>query len=237
MIYQLAPVMHKARRVNWRLSSLLNEGPRSLSGVTSRARIDGGAGLWTVGFVDVPLRSRDDFAQWSATEALLDGGVEPVIVPVCEPRLVPWPLHQGRMVTAIDQVPHSDGSFFSDATGYSTEVIVARFAAAALAGATTVQIEVLRSGAFRGGERFSVYHPVFGWRLYVIRTIDSMDGAVLTVTIRAPLWEGVAAGGDVIFDRPRCTMVLAAADGLERDTDLRRFGTGSASFIEFGGAP
>lgn len=237
MTYELAPVMHKARRVNWRLSSLLNEGPRSLSGVTSRARIDGGAGLWMAEFVDVPLRGRDDFAQWSAMEALLDGGAEPVIVRVCDPRLVPWPLYQGRAVTALDQVPHSDGSFFSDGAGYSTEVIVARFAAAALAGATTVQIEVLRSGAFRGGERFSIWHPAFGWRLYVIRTIEGVAGAVMTVTIRAPLWEDVVAGADVIFDHPRCTMVLVAADGFERDTDLRRFGMGAATFIEFGGAP
>ena len=237
MTHELAPVMHKARRVNWRLSSLLNEGPRSLSGVTSRARIDGGAGLWAAEFVDVPLRGRDDFAQWAAMEALLDGGAEPVIVPVCDPRLVPWPLYQGRPVTALDQVPHSDGAFFSDDAGYSTEVIVARFAAAAPAGATTVQIEVLRSGVFRGGERFSVLHPAFGWRLYVIRTIEATAGAVMTVTIRAPLWEAVAAAEAAIFDRPRCTMVLAAADGFERDTDLRRFGTGSAAFIEFGGVP
>lgn len=237
MTVEIAPVLHKARTVNWRPKPIVVAGPRSIAGVTARARIDGGAALWSAEFVDVPLRSRNDFAQWSAIEALLDGGVQPVVVRACDPKLVPWPLYQGQPVTSLDVVPHSDGAFFSDETGYAGSIIVARLFAAAAAGATTVQIRVVRAGEFRGGERFAINHPTFGWRMYVIRTITNVAADVLTVTIRAPLWEAAAAGTELEFDAPRCTMVLDGPDAISRDTELRRFGTGAASFIEYAGVP
>lgn len=203
----------------------------SLLGIPDVARIDGG-GFWVAELSAVVLSQADHIRAWRALEALLDGGVTEVVVPSCESRTAPWPVVDGVKITSYGSIPHSDGTLFSDGSGYYQPVIDCEVVSAANLRATSLVLSFNYGGPLRGGEAFSLEHPTKGHRRYHVGSVVINDSGQSVVTIRPPLREAVAADTPVNFDRPKCTMRLAASDAMDLTLEMRRFARPSVAFKE-----
>lgn len=203
-------------------------------------RTDGG-GLWTCSMNSVSLsgikdsafigrqRQREAGLLWRAVRQVCNGGVNPIIVPRNDALFVPWPPGVARDagVTA-----HSDGSFFSDSTGYYQSVIVISCNGGASLRATTMNVNLTYTGDLQGGESFSIEHPTLGWRLYEISTIFAVSAGVATISFNPPLREAIADGTVMEFDRPRCLMRLKTPSSMDLTVEPWTFNSASVEFIE-----
>lgn len=218
----------RERSGSWQpLSSTISPG-QTLYGAAARIRTDGG-GLWRCEYGSISLRNPDHVRAWRALEALCDGGMSPIIVPMCDKRHFPAPVVDGKPVYSIDQIPHSDDTFFGDGSGYAQSVVDASVVQDAPLRAVSLTAAFLTGGPLRGGEFFSIDHPTQGWRLYQVATVDD-QGAI---TFRPPLREAVTEGTHLEFDRPRCVMMLADPNVMKLTLSMRRFADPDISFIEY----
>jgi hypothetical protein len=137
-------------------------------------------------------------------------------------------------------VPHSDGTFFSDGSGYLGGPIEARLIEDAAHAATTLKIRVLGAEPFIGAEPFTIVHPNAAERLYAVNAVvdaaevsndaDEVVGFDYEVEIEPPLRERAAAADEVDFNTPRCAMRLQDSNGMPLPEDVVSFGT--VAFIE-----
>lgn len=210
--------------------------PRSRGGGVSLSGVEqvvsSGAGIWKATIGNVAIRTSDQIRLWRSLQALLQGRVNPVLVSPCDAARTPWPLDgTGRPIMARDDIPHDDGTLFSDGAGYGQNVIVAYSIADAARGATALTFNIDVGSALAGGEHFSI-----GERLYRIVTVDGgetgLGGFSYTVGIWPPLRDAAPAGSALEFDRPRCRMRLAIDDAMDVDLDLNRFASPSVTFLE-----
>lgn len=220
-------------------------GTATTPGVTAQSvaplvRSDGG-GLWSCSMTNVSLsgrvgsnlkdkqRIRVATLLWRAVRQIADGGVNAIVVPRNDALFRPWP--DGVSQTIGLDVPHSDGTDFSDCEGYYQSVIDITANAAALR-ATSLDVTINYAGELMGGESFSINHPTMGWRLYEIATVDQVSDTEATITFNPPLREAVTSGTVLEFDRPRCIMRLAATNSMDLSVVPWTFNTASVSFIE-----
>lgn len=232
LIPEWPEILHREEEPDWRPAGRIVLPPESASGEQVPATIDD-PWAWAATLSGIMVRTDDQRRALSALEARLNRGTAPVVVRRCAPRLVPWPVIGGVTVRRLESLPlpHSDGAYYSDGTGHVQSVVAARLEEAAAKGATTLRIRLLRSGPIRGGEVFSLLHPVAHWRLYAIHHVER-SGDVATVQIPGGLWEATPAGQQVVFDGCRCTMRLSGPDAIGFRERLRREGVLSVSFTE-----
>lgn len=204
---------------------------RSSSGIIAMSRHDGG-GLWQVQFTTRRRIHPDHGRLLHALKAMLADGARPVSVPFALDYTQPWPTVDGELLTSYGSIPHSDGSLFSDGSGYFQPVIDVTLAASADLRATELELELAMCGELRGGELFSIDHTDLGDRWYVIKTIEEQDGESAAVTIEPPLREAAATGTSCNFDMPRCIMQVEGSEGFQVSTDLARVTLATASFVE-----
>lgn len=140
----------------------------------------------------------------------------------------PWPAG----AAPYGSIPHSDGTFFSDGTGYYQPVIDVETYGYAELRDTTIYLQLNYCGDLMGGESFSINHPTMGWRLYEIGTVNYVDDTHVAVTFNPPLREDVPAGTQVEFDRPRCVMQLKAPGSMDLTVVPWTFNSANAEFIE-----
>lgn len=180
------------------------------------------AGIWKATFGNIVVRRRESVITYRALAALLDGRLEPILVPLCRGY---QPIYPGASELGLyDPVPHSDGSLFSDGTGYVGGSIKVTLASSAAVRATSIGVLVAYGGDIQPGQHFSI-----GERLYRIRTFDPASGAM---TIWPPLREAATIGTELNFDDPVCRMRLASDDALDLQLALRRFGNPTVNFVE-----
>ena len=123
---------------------------------------------------------------------------------------------QGVPEPFITGIPHSDGSYFSDGSGYSQATVFGTVASSAALNAGQIQINIYGNQRdLRWSDWFSIYHVTKGWRAYrfwecsdpidVTETIDDVEytGQQYTIAITPPLREATAAGTLIEFARPR----------------------------------
>lgn len=195
-------------------------GPASVSGKTQVVSSD--AGLWKFTFGNVVVNGRDRVLAWRAIQALLEGRLGTILVPLCRGY---QPVPAGAVEAGLwGDVPHSDDADFSDDTGYVGTVISVVAAEDVASRAVSMTADVTYSGDLQSGQHFSI-----GERLYRIRTFDADTG---TMTFRPPLREAVAAGTELNFDGPVCRMRLASDDAMDLELALRRFGNPTVNFLE-----
>lgn len=232
LIPEWPELLHREEDVDWPPAGRIVLPPERLSGEQVPGSTDD-PWAWSATLSGIMVRTDDQRRALSALEARLNRGTAPIVVRRCAPRLVPWPVIGGVVVRRLEDLPlpHSDGAFYSDATGHVQGVVAARLEEAAAKGETTLRIRLLRSGPLRGGEVFSLLHPTAHWRLYVIHHVET-SGSIATVRIPGGLWEASAAGQQVVFDGCRCTMRLAGTEAMKFSERLRRTGTLSVSFTE-----
>lgn len=198
-------------------------GGESLSGDEDLIATDGGGRVF-VEIGDPYLDDPEAALAWRALDAYLDGGARAIIVPFCDGRHQPY--------AADITVPHSDDTTFSDETEYLQSGATGRIAQDAALRATTLHLDNLDLPRdLLGGEWLSIDHPTMRWRAYRIAEILEYDAenGTATVSIRPPLRDAVAAGENVDFANPRCTMRVDG--GLPSPTSLG-YASGSARFVE-----
>jgi hypothetical protein len=231
----------RERRNAWNLAGVAAAGGTTAASVSTLVRSDGG-GFWTCTMSDVSLSGRSGVSDrgkqrqkistllWRAVRQICDGGVNSVVVPRNDALFTPWP--EGIARDAGSDIPHSDGSLFSDGSGYYQPTIDIVTADAAILRATSMDIEISLAGDLLGGEAFSIEHPTAGWRLYEIATVLATSESTANITFKPPLREAVDAGTQIEFDRPRCAMRLLQPSSMNLTVQPWTFNSASVDFVE-----
>ena len=222
---------------SWNLVGVAATPGQTSQSVAAIVRSDGG-GFWSCSMSDVSLsgggalRGRDrqkiSTLLWRAIRQICDGGVNAIVVPRNDALFVPWPDGVAR---SAGSVPHSDGSFFSDGSGYYQPIISITSGPAALRD-KSLGITLNYSGDLMGGEAFSILHPIMGWRLYEISTVETVTETTAIIGFNPPLREAVTDGTQLEFDRPRCTMRLAKPSSMDLSVQPWTFNSASVDFVE-----
>lgn len=189
-------------------------------------------GRW-IGAMTVPIADRrhgrpehqDAVLAWRWMKS--GGRAATILVPAGDGR---GPAHRLKLVPCRSRgVPHSDGSYFSDGSGYGQSYTGATLAEPAAMNATQIRINLPAGLEFLPGMRFSM----LGGRLHEISDIVAWDGGTLW-TVRIGPWTTAAwpAGTDLEFDRPVCRMRLASDDTGALSLSLNRFATPTIEFVE-----
>ncbi len=164
-----------------------------------------------------------------AYRSMKAGGRASVIVVPCQDGR--GPAHQAGLVPCADGggLPHSDGSFFSDQTGYRQGYTGAVLSAPATMNATQIVVMLGVGLVPLPGMRFSPPDD----RLHEIVDVLDWDGAV-TWTLRVGPWlrASYAAGTELDFDNPRCRMRMASDETGQLNLSMNRLGSPSIDFVE-----
>jgi hypothetical protein len=202
--------------------------PRTLAGASSiagaRQVVSSSAGIWTATFANILVRDRDQVNAFRAIAAILEGRLNPVLVPFCR-------AYQPAIATAdmalLDPVPHSDGAYFSDGTGYVGSASDITLTDGIAAGATSAAITINNAATLEPGQVFSI-----GERAYRIRSAIYASATVATVAFSPPAREAAAAGVQIEIDNPVIRMRLASDGEMDLMLDGRRRATPTVNFIE-----
>lgn len=222
---------------SWNLAGVAAAPGQTAKSVATIIRSDGG-GFWTCSMTDVQLsgaagreRQRQRLATllWRAVRTICDGGVRAMVVWRNDALFRPWPAGVAQIV---HDIPFSDGSHFSDGSGWGQAVIDIRSNGAAALRATVMNVEAFAAGQLVGGESFSIEHDVLGWRHYEIGTVSYTAPTLATITFLPPLREAIADNTPLEFDRPRCLMRLADTGAMDLTVVPWTFNQASASFVE-----
>lgn len=188
----------------------------ALNGEEDVIATDGG-GRWALVLEEPYLDEPEVALAWRALAGYLGGG-QPIICRICDVRHQP--------TNGFAELPHSDGSPFSDETEHLSGDAEVVAAADAPLRATALTLDIITlPRSLLGGERFSIAHPTELDRLYQITEISDDGQAVRFVP---PLREAVTAGTVLNFEDPRCVM--------RRDGDMRsgtRLGYAESSGVRF----
>lgn len=192
-------------------------GGQALSGDEDTIQTDGGGRVFCE-FAEAYLDDPEVALDWRGFSAASDGGQTPMIVPLGDIR------HQ--LVGNI-YAPQGDGDSEDDYPPTNENVTVA--ADAPLRG-TLLNLTVRYLPApVRKGMWLSIDHPLMRWRSYRISEVVSRSGQAVSVRIRAPLREAVAADTPVEWANPRCVMRV---EGEMRSPTNFGFAEGSVRFVE-----
>lgn len=210
----------------WNLTANPINPGRTASGSLPVMRIDGG-GLWVANFHDLFFRTLDEVRTFKAIRLAANNGVMPIVVPRRDP-FSPFP----TSVHSYDPIPHSDGSFFSDGTGYSQSVISVESVGNAALRATELVLNLINCAALSAGMTFSIRHPTENWRLYEITSTSIGSPPFTTISFFPPLREAVSEGTEIEFDNPRCLMRLANQAAMNFRMSAFPYSPQSAAFVE-----
>lgn len=194
------------------------KGGRSQSGPGRVIDVSGG-GFVTVKYANISINHQRiaSARYFQKLTARLSQGRMSILVPLLTDPTAPFV--PGEKYDQGFSMPFSDGSLFSDGSGFGQSQIVATLYAASALNAGTIQIAMQRGGELFGGEWFEIAHPTKSSRAYTISEIDDAVkvGAttVYTVAIRPTLREVVDAGTFLRFERPRCIMQVEGEMSME----------------------
>lgn len=189
-------------------------GPVSASGAADV--ISGDSSFWVATFTSVVVTTKERVLTFRGIASKLQGRLYPIIVPWCK---LYQPLVEGYDGAPI---PHSDGSYFSDGTGYVNSGTDVRTISDLPEHAVSATVDIVYADDIQPGQVFS-----FGNRLY---QLTDVDGA--TLKWQPPLRESVIAGTELNFTFPRCQMRLASDDEMMLDLDMGRRGFPTVNFVE-----
>lgn len=209
-----------AAEVRWHLQNRVIGGGMPVVGPARMTGTDGG-GLWVCEMTGIWLRKREQIMAARALDAIMDGGLQSIVVGSCEARFARW-------AVSSESVPHSDGSPFSDDAFYAGASPTGLVSADAALRTTTLILDMPDGVSLIGGEAISIVHPIKGPRRYTIARV----GDAGAVTVRPPLREAVTAGTAVDFSTGACVMRLANADDFFSAIRMGRFADLSPVFVE-----
>lgn len=195
-------------------------GGRNGQGESQTIEMSGG-GLLTSTYTDCKLTEPEQYEYVNSLGARLNGGFRYINVPI----ITDWYGPFAGKKPIIGGIPHSDGSLFSDTSGYSQASVYGEITAAASLNAGIIKMRVYGlSRPLRWSDWFSIYHETKGWRAYRYwEVLDATAEAnpVYTLALSPPLREAVTVGTRVEFARPR--FVAKFKDGFTLPSIVEAF--------------
>lgn len=210
--------------------------PRTLAGaasVSGRTQISAtGAGIWAAEYASVFIYDRNTVLCWRAVKGYLEGRLNVIDVPLYDYEMLYAPIATDLDWQALlAAVPHSDGAYFSDGSGYAIgEITDITASASAALRATSMTVTVTYGPTLQPGMVFELTHATKGPRWYEVTGYDSTTGIL---TFMPPLREAIASGDRLKFTNPKCRMRLAQDDTMM--LELRGgtpYGRPSVKFVE-----
>ncbi|RVG73041.1 hypothetical protein CN223_26790 [Sinorhizobium meliloti] len=166
-----------------------------------------GGGIVTATYEDCKIKNPEHYEYVNWLGARLNGGFRFINVPIITDWFGPFPKVGGIPSPTVKDIPHSDGSYFSDGAGYSQATVYGEITEAAVLNAGIIKMRVYGlNRPLRWSDWFSIYHTTKGWRAYrywQVISKTSEENPVYTLAIAPPLREAVAVGTRVEFARPR----------------------------------
>lgn len=174
-----------------------------------------GGGIVTASLQDCKIVSKEQMRYINKLGARLNGGFRYMVVPIPTDWFGPFPTGGNIPMPFIKPIPHSDGSLFSDGSGYSQASVWGEVIADAALNAGQVSIRIYGATRDIDGDWFAIRHDTKGWRAYRdwdatkvgtgIETIggDAIEFADFQLSIQPPLRQAITAGTRVEYARPR----------------------------------
>lgn len=191
-------------------------GTPSLSGLSQH--VVSSAGVWAITYTGVGLTGPARIKTWRAIQALAEGRVNRIVVPIRERSYL--------KPATRSHAPHEDDAPHDDGADYAGDVD-AVVAADAPRGATTLRIATAVAALVDAGQHCSVRD-----RLYRIKTVDDVTAGVATVRVWPPLREAVTAGAVVALVSPTCTVRLASDGEMDHALSALQSAAPTVRFIE-----
>jgi hypothetical protein len=174
-----------------------------------------------------------------------NGGFRFFNVPIINDGIGPFPIIRGKRRPIIDGIPHSDGSLFSDTSGYSQATVWGKMTADAALGAGQLSMRVYGAARpLRWSDWFSISHPTKGWRTYRywesqkigegVETVSGADVAYVDylLGIAPSLREAAVTDTRVELARPMCVMKFAQGFTLPWDYEAWYQSRPTLQFVE-----
>lgn len=222
------------------------EGPRDGTGFGAAIDFTGG-GLVTAAYEKCYAQAPEEHGYINKIAAYCNGSVRAVNVPILTDWMGPFPLVDGKPRPFVGTLKHTDGSYFTDGSGYTEAAVFGTVARAAPVHSGQIVINVYGAARYLTNLRsewFSIQHPTKGWRAFrnwetsdptpVTETIGPVtyNGYQYTIAIAPALREAVEAGERVELVRPRCVMRLPKGFTLRWEFEGFYRASPSMEFIE-----
>lgn len=233
----------KARGFGFDVKGSAIEGGRNTYGEPQSIGITGGGVVSGSYECLVHTAEQHEYVNWLG--ARLNGSYRFINVPIRTDFMGPFPVIDGQVTPIIKGIPHSDGSLFSDDTGYSQATVWGQIAADAAVNAGQITIDIVgASRRLRWSDWFSIHHPTKGWRAYRYWEASeptnvniTVDGVVhpaerYTLSISPALRDAVTTGTHVEFARPRFAAKFPSDFTLEWTADLIHMASPTIPFVE-----
>lgn len=192
------------------------EGGRNGNGESVSMEMTGG-GIVTAVYENCLIKDKEQLEYVNWLGARLNGSFRFINVPIITDWFGPFPTIGGLPTPIVSGIPHSDGSYFDDGSGYSQATVFGEVTEDAALNAGVLKLRLYdASRDLRWSDWFSIYHPVKGWRAYRFWDVisKSAEGSEVksgatrtykdyTLALAPPLREAVSDGTRVEFARPR----------------------------------
>ncbi len=220
----IIPPVLQARSVSWMLRNTTRGGG---AGTTGQEQVVASpTGRWTASVTFNVFSGKEDPAVLAYRSLIRRGRAAVFAVPQYDAR---GPAIYAGLVAPSNGIPHSDGSRFSDGSGYGQSLTGAVFSAGVLLNATQVQIRIGAGLILIEGMRFSTPDN----RMHEIDEVLAFDGGTIW-TVRIAPWTRAAypSGTALNFDRPVCRMRLATDDTGGLSVSSRALSNPTIEFVE-----
>jgi len=218
----------------------VNLAPRPVGGTPALAGgtqwVQSEAGAWVVNYDSIAVSSPAARKLFKAMALQINGPGTPIVLPIRSSGLAPWPVVAGQDIKSYGMLPFSDGSRFSDGSGWRQPVIAAMLSGDVGMGDTALTIQVDVGGEVEAGMGFSLpgdrYHEIAA---VGSRTVSG-SSALYGVSILPELRADYAAGMLCNFERPTLLAELVDTDQMQLKGTYSKFAQPSVQFQEYFGS-
>lgn len=192
-------------------------GPASLSARRQVSSYD--AGFWRIIYRGVPVNDAAKVKAYRALKSQLSGGSATILIPIYDSVNVPWPT--GVSANAVGEF--SDGTTYSDGTGFFNPAIDVTLNGDHDLRSTLLTVTKTSVGTISGGEHFSI-----GARLHRISKVVSAT----EWQVWPPLREDLLGGRALNFETPKCRVQLVGEDSGDLELERGLYGFVDMEFVE-----
>jgi hypothetical protein len=207
--FETWPERLRSADINFFIRPMVDFGPPMRNG--KQQVVSSSAGHW-VAQLTYDVNLADEVREFLAASAKGAGGATEWFVPARYRLLAPWPAGTDFSST-YGAVTLAGSRSFAVSRRLVRKVINIVANAAAAAGASQMNVKVLKAGTLRRGQHFTVVDATGRKRLHVVTEVPSLvSTGIYTIKFAPPLRGALAAGAALDWDSPSCTMVFADPD-------------------------
>lgn len=196
-----------------------------ISAGESEQIITNGSGLITVRMSEFPVATDDAILTWEGVSARLDGRNNCILIRLYQLGRPPFP--NGLSEAHNAPIPHSDGSLFSDGSGYSQSAIEI-YGQPAPTMSTLIFVSKEDAGEIRPGHYFSMRDG----EVHRVARVIEQSATSARIQINPPLRAAITQTTRLEFVEPLLKARLATDDEMALDLEIGRFDFPTINFIE-----